>query len=55
MFSRFLFIYVFGLRDLYTNLSFRDAGGSIHIEVNDDGGVYTGEKKSTGNGLFGRI
>ena len=38
-------------------LSFRDAGGSIHIEVLDDGGVYTGEKtkdksKPEGDYLF---
>ena len=41
-------------------LSFRDAGGSIHIEVLDDGGVYTGEKtkeksKPEGDYLFSQI
>lgn len=28
---------------------FRDVGGSIHIEVNDDAGVWTGDKNSAGN------
>lgn len=27
--------------------SFRDAGGSVHIEIFDDGGVYKGEEPKT--------
>ena len=34
--------------------SLRDAGGSVHIEIMDDGGVYKGEKAKT-EGNFGPI
>ena len=29
-------------------ICFRDPGGSVHIDLTDDGGLYTGRRKSTG-------